>query len=409
MFERRVDVVQRALDHTLEQMGRPDVWRGPADPLRSGSRLLAAEAVALFTDMVRSREIDVAARDLKTSGRSFYTISSAGHEMNAVVGALTRVGDPAFLHYRSGGFMMARSRQEPSVDPVRDSMLSIVASADDPISQGRHKVWGSRALWVPPQTSTIASHLPKAMGTAFSLHRARRLGLAGELPDDTLVVCSFGDASANHATALAGINSARYAHRRGNPMPILFVCEDNGIGISVDTPKGWIADTFGSSSHLHYVRAEGEVDEVWDTVAGAVDRCRTSRAPVFLHLPVVRLWGHAGSDVETAYRGRDAITSDEARDPLIAVARRLVATGAADPRTLRQIVEDVRGEVRCATEQNLQRGHLADRGAVMDALAPYDERAVRADAEAAGAPEALARRRDRRGGHDGARRSRAPR
>ena len=396
MFERRVDVVQRALDQTLEDMGPPQVWRGPADRLRSGSGLLAAHAVALFTDMVRSREIDVAARDLKSRGQSFYTISSAGHEMNAVVGALTRVTDPAFLHYRSGGFMMARSRQNTTVDPVLDALLSIVASADDPIAQGRHKVWGSRTLWVPPQTSTIASHLPKAMGTAFSLHRARRLGLAGELPDDTLVVCSFGDASANHAAALTGINAARYAHRRGNPMPILFVCEDNGIGISVDTPTGWITDTFGSLSHLRYLRAEGEVDEVWDTVAEAVEHCRGARAPVFLHLPTVRLWGHAGSDVETAYRTREAIESDEARDPLLTVARRLVATGAADPSTLRQIVADVREEVSRAVEQAVRREHLGDRSAVMSTLAPYDEASVRADAAVAGMPDALNQRRERR-------------
>ena len=39
-------------------------------------------------------------------------------------------------------------------------------------------------MWIPPQTSTIASHLPKAMGLAFSQARARRVGVATELPDD---------------------------------------------------------------------------------------------------------------------------------------------------------------------------------------------------------------------------------
>ena len=36
---------------------------------------------------------------------------------------------------------------------------------------------------------------------------------------DSIICCTFGDASANHATALTGINAARYAHRRGSPMP----------------------------------------------------------------------------------------------------------------------------------------------------------------------------------------------
>ena len=104
-------------------------------------------------------------------------------------------GPASILHYRSGGFMMARGRQLAASTPVFDALLGIVASREDPIAQGRHKVWGSRALWVPPQTSTIASHLPKAVGMAFSLARARRLGLAEELPADAIVMCSFGDAT----------------------------------------------------------------------------------------------------------------------------------------------------------------------------------------------------------------------
>ena len=124
----------------------------------------------------------MAARELRKADQGFYTISSAGHEQNAVLGALLRLTDPCLLHYRSGALMMARSRKLPGCDPVLDTLLGLCASSDDPISRGRHKVWGSRALWVPPQTSTVASHLPKAVGMAFAHARARRLGLATELP-----------------------------------------------------------------------------------------------------------------------------------------------------------------------------------------------------------------------------------
>lgn len=392
MFERRVDIVQRRLMETLRQMGPAQSWKGPAEPLRRGSRLLAAQSMALFTDMVTSREIDVVARELKASGRSFYTISSAGHEMNAVLGALTRPTDPAFLHYRSGGFMMARSRQDPTVDGVRDTLASLVASVDDPIAQGRHKVWGSRNLWVVPQTSTIASHLPKAMGTAFALPAARRAQTLQDLPDDALVVCSFGDASANHATALAGINAARYAHRRGNPMPILFVCEDNGIGISVDTPKDWVERTFSSQPHLRYVHAAGEFDEVWDNVADAVAHCREARAPTFLHLPTVRLWGHAGSDVETTYRTVAQIEAEEARDPLLATARRLVELGVADPASLLSIVDKSHDHVRRASAEAAEQVHLSSRSAVMAPLAAFTPEVVRAAIHRGATPSALTAR-----------------
>ncbi|MGH2462336.1 MAG: thiamine pyrophosphate-dependent enzyme, partial [Candidatus Limnocylindria bacterium] len=292
------------------------------------------------------------------------------HENNAVLGAQLRITDPSFLHYRSGGLMMARARQLAGSTPAFDALLGIVASREDPIAQGRHKVWGSRPLWVPPQTSTIASHLPKAVGMAFSLARARRLGVGDELPPDSIVMCSFGDATVNHATALAAFNTARYGARIGLPMPILFVCEDNQTGISVPTPEGWIAETFASQPYLHYRRAVGEIDELWDTVAEAIRLVRAAREPAFLHLEVVRLWGHAGSDAEQVYRSLDEIAATESRDPLLRNARRLVETGAASPDQLQALVADVRDRVTAAAEEATLRPRLATTAEVTAPLAP---------------------------------------
>ncbi|HET9878662.1 MAG TPA: thiamine pyrophosphate-dependent enzyme [Candidatus Limnocylindria bacterium] len=387
----RVPIVEAALDDALASLPEGVVRVAPDGPLRAGTTLTAAHAIALFEDQVLSRAIDVAARELKKSNRSFYTIGSAGHENNAVLGALLRVTDPAFLHYRSGALMMARARQVPGTTPAFDTLLGIVASAEDPIAQGRHKVWGSRPLWVPPQTSTIASHVPKATGLAFSLARARRMGVAPELPADTIVMASFGDASTNHATALAGINTARYASRLGLPCPILFVCEDNGTGISVPTPEGWVAETFGTLPHLDYVLADGELDEVWDVAEKVIEHVRRTRQPGFLHLPTVRLWGHAGSDAEHAYRDMAEIAATEARDPLVRNARRLVELGAATAADLQAIVRDTRERVLRAAEEAARRPRLTTTAEVTAPLAPYhaDRVARRAAAGASVDREAL--------------------
>jgi 2-oxoisovalerate dehydrogenase E1 component len=367
----RVPIVEQALDAYLAQ-ATPGLARlSPDAPLRPGSGLTARRAMELFEDQVTSRAIDVAARELKKTNRAFYTISSAGHENNAVLGALLRITDPAFLHYRSGGLFMARARQLPGSTPAFDALLGIVASRDEPIAQGRHKVWGSRPLWVPPQTSTIASHLPKAMGLAFSLARARRLGIGHQLPADAVVLCSFGDASTNHATALSAINTARYAVRIGLPMPILFVCEDNQTGISVPTPAGWIAETFGDQPHLRYLLADGEIDEVWDAASEAVHYVRSARQPAFLHLPTVRLWGHAGSDAEHAYRSASEIADMEAADPLLRNARRLIETGAASPDELRDMIDVARQRVMAAAEEATRRPRLETTQDVVAPMAPY--------------------------------------
>lgn len=377
----RVSIVQGNLERFLAEAPAVGRRQGLDEPVRPGTTLTGRVALGIYEDQLLSRMADVEARRLKATGRSFYTISSAGHEQNAVLGTLLRTTDPCFLHYRSGGLMMARGRKLPELDMAFDTMLSICASEDDPTAEGRHKVWGSRALWVPPQTSTIASHLPKAVGTAFAIARARRMELDPGIPEDAVVCCTFGDASANHASALTGFQAARYGSRRGNPMPILFVCEDNGLGISTDTPRRWIRESFGGHVNMKYVEADGELDEVWDSVEHAIELCRSTRAPTFLRLVTVRLWGHAGSDIETAYRSRAEIEATEAQDPLLRNARRLMELGVAGPEELTDLVAATAKRMRAAGEEAAGRGHLDSAERVMAPLAPYDEARIRRSAE----------------------------
>ena len=310
MFTRAVHEM-RAL-HT----GSPDKTEG--DPRQ----------LQVFDAQLGSRHLDLAARWLQGQGRGYYTIGSSGHEGNAAVAAALRPTDPALLHYRSGAFFLERARQGGVSTALRDVLLGVVASTEDPISGGRHKVFGNRLLAVIPQTSTIASHLPRAVRVALSIHRAPRLGVPSAWPPDAVTVCSFGDASADHSTAAGAINAAIQAGYRGLPMPILFVCEDNGIGISVSSPPGWIAHSFEGRAGLEYFAADGcDLADALASSARAATWVRHHRRPAFLHLRTVRLMGHAGSDVETAYRTPSAILADQQRDPLVRSARLLVSSG----------------------------------------------------------------------------------
>src|SRR5205823_8001711 len=101
------------------------------------------------------------------------------------------------------------------------------------------------------------------------------------------------------------------------PMPVLFVCEDNGLGISVPTPRGWIAQAYQNRAPLRYLAADGtDLAACYDAALDAARYVRARRAPVFLHLRVVRLLGHAGSDAEVSYRTPAEISADFDRDPL---------------------------------------------------------------------------------------------
>jgi 2-oxoisovalerate dehydrogenase E1 component len=336
------------------------------------SSLTSARCLELFDAQLTSRHLDGAARWLQARKAGFYTIGSSGHEGNAGVAAALRLTDPALLHYRSGAFYLARAAQAcPPHDGARDVLLGLAAAADEPIAGGRHKVFGNAALNVIPQTSTIASHLPRAVGLAFALARAAKVGVATPWPADSVVVCSFGDASANHSTAVGAINTAAYCSYQGLPLPLLLVCEDNGLGISVRTPPGWIAAANSARPGIAYLHADGaDLAQVYQAALTAAAHVRERRAPAFLHLSMVRLGGHAGSDVESGYRGPAEIAADLDRDPLLGTASLLVAAGVLTPEQVLSRYSRVREQVMAMAEHISGAPRLVSATQVMTPLAP---------------------------------------
>ena len=366
--------------------GQVDAKPSPEESILDGSALDAQGFRELFESQLISRHLDLMARVLRVQNKVFYTIGSSGHEGNAMVARLTRHTDPAFLHYRSGGFMAERFRKLPGTDgkprdPIMDSALSFAASKDDPASGGRHKVWGSKPLWVLPQTSTIASHLPKALGTAIAIEQGKRIGHALPIPDDSIAICSFGDASSNHATAQTAFNAAAWTAYQKLPAPVLFVCEDNGIGISVKTPSGWVAQNFSRRADLDYFFADGlDLATGYGQVQAAVEHCRRTRRPTFLHLKTTRIMGHAGTDFEIEWRSIEELVAVEAGDPLLRSAAIALASGLMSKDDIVVLYEATRAKCFAAAEDADRRPRLTELSDVMAPLAPYTPDKVQVEA-----------------------------
>ncbi len=372
----RAEIVdERFIDHVRSLT--PGPRRADLDqPVRAGSSLSARAAILLFDCQLESRWCDYVSRELKAYNASYYTIGSAGHEGNAAVAWALRPSDPAFLHYRAGGFFCARARQLPGPHGAFDILRGVTAAADEPIAGGRHKVFGSLPLAIPPQTSTIASHLPKALGAALSIRRRARLR---NEPDDRIVVCTFGDASSNHSTAVGALNTAGWTDYQHVPAPVLFVCEDNGIGISVRTPEGWVGHSHATDPRLQYFHADGlDLPDAYDVAAQAADWVRAHGRPAFLHVRTVRLLGHAGSDVEQTYRSREEIEAAEALDPLRRTASLLIEGGWLSPDEVLALHADTRDRVRALGVEATRRRPLQTAAEVMRPLFTHDEAALTA-------------------------------
>ena len=330
----------------------------------------APDAAALWRAQVDSRLCDHAARWLQSQQLGYYTIGSAGHESNAAVALALRPTDPALLHYRSGGFYLARAGQLDH-DGVVDILLGMAAAVEEPIAGGRHKVFGHADLAIIPQTSTIASHLPRAVGVAFAVDRAAKLGVESCWPHDAVTVCSFGDASLNHAVAQAALNTAAHCAHQRLPLAALLVCEDNGLGISVPSPAGWVESALRARPQLRVETAMGDdTQAVLATARELADWVREERRPAVLHLRTVRYLSHAGADLETAYRTPQAIRADFERDPILATARWLVDAGEATGETLAAEYLESRQRIRELALAATQRPQLETAGEVMRPLAP---------------------------------------
>ncbi|WP_420812850.1 transketolase C-terminal domain-containing protein [Micromonospora zingiberis] len=283
----------------------------------------------------------------------------------------------------AGGVRMAAVRRPVApayTEAARDVLRGMVASSQEPLAGGRHKVFGRADLAVVPTTSTIASHLPRAVGMGLAVERLRRQDArrapahadpASPWAPDAIVVCSFGDASINHASATAAFNTAGWYDHTGLRIPVLFVCEDNGLGISVRSPQGWVATALRAKPGIRYFAADGaDLVGAYEAAREAAAWVRRHRRPAVLHLSTIRLLGHAGADVESGYRSAEELTADLAADPVVATARRLVDAGLANGAELLDRYDEIGWQIRRLAEQVLDEPKLGSPAEVIAPLAP---------------------------------------
>ncbi|MQA26651.1 MAG: hypothetical protein GEU94_14560 [Micromonosporaceae bacterium] len=351
----------------------------PAAPIRDDSELTGEAVRELHDAQLMSRQLDLAAHWLRSWNEGYHAVSSAGHEAAAAVAWASRSTDPALLHARSGGFYCARAAQVPAADPAADPALDVlgalVAAAAEPFAGGRCPPYGSRALTVIPASGSGASHLPRAVGLAFAIERAKRLRAASalDLPPDSVVVCSFDSAELNHAAATAALNAAGWCGHTGLPLPLLFVCHDEGA------VAGWAAAALGSRPGLRHFSADGcDLLDTCRAARDAVDWVRRRRRPAALRLELARLMDRTvGPDID--------------KDPLLASARLLVESGLAAPGELLARYDEIGWQVRAAAERMAAAPKLASAREVTAPLAPRRPLRVAQAAAAVAEPDARAR------------------
>jgi 2-oxoisovalerate dehydrogenase E1 component len=262
----------------------------------------------LLRELLLIRAGDLREERLLRQGRGWIHIPGRGHEALAALAEPLEPDDFLFLYYRDRALMQARG-----VTPLEMAREHLATGNSS--SGGRQMpVHGTyRRLGIyPPATPTASQCLP-AVGAAWGIK------LAG---GRSVVLCTIGDASTRQGEFFEAVVQAVL-----NRLPIVFVVEDNGYGISTPT-RDQLPFRNGMFAGAEFRQVDGRsVAAVSAAGAEAIAAARRGDGPTVLWVEIDRMTSHTNSDDHRLYRSAAQIAAMKARDPVDLFAQALVASG----------------------------------------------------------------------------------
>jgi 2-oxoisovalerate dehydrogenase E1 component len=307
-------------------------------------------ALEMFRFMFMSREVDRVEMELVNRGEGFFHVGCAGHEASVALHAHLRSDDWLHPHYRDKALMMARGLP---ADEFLQGLLATAASG----SQGRQMCahLGSSRHGIITMAGPVGNSGLQSVGFAQELvSRLERKGAGGNGAVRSLpvVVCVLGDSASQQGEFLEAVAEAVRAR-----LPVLFLIEDNGYGISTRTagntfyhlPSGPQDSFYG----IPIRRVDGRDAMACRALFGEVLAEVRTGAPAIVVMEVERLTHHTNADDERVYRDSEEISRlRHEADPIARLRDRLLATGVAEAE-LGRIEAEVVALVRAAADRSL--------------------------------------------------------
>ncbi len=246
-----------------------------------------------------------------------YHAPCAGHDgIQVALGVTFRANvDYLFPYYRDLTTCVAAGL---SVDEI---LLNGMSKRDDVASGGRHMSnhFAKPAIHIQNVSSCVSNHAQHAAG----------LGRAVKTYGSPAVVfCSVGESSTSEGYFYEAVNGASR-----EKLPVVFVVQDNGYGISVpksdQTANRFASDNFSGFLNVKIVHCDGK--DLFDSLRAmreAVAYVRTGEGCALVHAACVRIGSHSNSDRQELYRSSEELAAARALDPLPRLRRTLVEGGA---------------------------------------------------------------------------------
>ncbi len=296
-----------------------------------------ATLLELYESMVTMKLWDQTALRLLQEGRVLAGYHSGRGQEAIPAGGVAPLRRDDYLMYahRGFGYTIAKGM---SLAAMFGDLMANTAGATGGLGAGIPH-FADPELGILGQGGTLGSCFGIATGAAFS---AKYRGT------DQVVVCFFGDGTANRGAFHESVNAAA-----AWKLPVVWICENNGYAVSVpvaESTAGRIVDR-AAGYGMPGVRIDGmDVTEVCRATSEAVDRARAGEGPTLIEAMCHRFRGHYEGDPQV-YRTEEETERLLALDPITNLAARLVADGIASEERLEELEVRVQDTIDRAVEE----------------------------------------------------------
>jgi len=289
------------------------------------------DLIKLYTNLVRTRAFDELFTRRLGQGKllGFYH-SSLGGEAPGVGGcSFLRKDDVIFPHHRGHGI--------PHMIGKGIDIKYFLAEHTGKLTGGCggmstfHCFDSDNGLY--GYSGLIGSSFPLSAGYGLAAKRNAR---------EQVVVCFFGDGASNNGTFHESLNLASL-----HKLPVIFVCENNGYGISVSqkkhTPMADIASRAAAYAMPGFVVDGNDVIEVYQSAEIAVKRARAGEGPTLLECKTYRWRGHHEGDPNQGarYRTEEEIAVWKKKCPIVKLEKHLLKNKIATSKKIAAMRADI--------------------------------------------------------------------
>ncbi len=303
---------------------------------KSNSSTVSAEQLKDWYKTLRlSRALDERAPNyLKQAIGWSYHAPCAGHDaIQLAIGHIFEKNvDHLFPYYRDLTTCVSAGLTAEEI------ILNGISRATDKASGGRHMSnHFAKPEWnVHNVSSCTGNHTLHAVGLARALKKYKKHAVA---------ISSQGESSVSEGYCYEAINGAD-----NEKLPVIFVFQDNGYGISVpkcdQTANERVADNFSGLPNTTILHCDGkDVFDSISTMEKAKEIALKNEGPVIVHAMCVRMGSHSNSDKHELYRSPEEIAEAVAQDPIAKYEKHLVESGVISEKDIEEINAEIKTTV----------------------------------------------------------------